>query len=104
MLGPKSGVHGKTCVVREGTEVRRSCAAVPSAFRPCGFDVGLHGVSTELDGQGPFGLFNVGPLLHCLYYRSFVLTHFPSLVDQEDIDTSSESYLVAGSVWRISVG
>ena len=83
MPGPKSGVHGKTCVVREGTEVRRSCAAVPSAFPPCGFGVGLHGVSTELDGQGAFGLFNVGPLLHYVYYGSFVLTHFLNLVDSE---------------------
>ena len=38
VLGPKSGVHGLICldveasVDREGTEVRRSCATVPSVF------------------------------------------------------------------------
>ena len=76
MPGLKSGVHEKTCVVREGTEVRRSCATVPSAFPPCSFDLGLYCVFAELDGQVALSVNEVS-------YFSFKLRVFSSLFVSE---------------------
>ena len=90
MPGPISGVHEETCVVREGTEVRRSCAAIPSPFPPCGFDVGLHGVSAELDGHVALGFNEVN-------YCSFNLRLFSSLFVSESKELAIGSTVPGGT-------
>ena len=65
---------------------------------------------------GEFGIFNFKPLMYKVNYRSFFLCLFPSSSFRnrknsksgsqfcEDRNNSSESYLAAGFVPRISVG
>ena len=76
MPGPKSGVHGLACLAREGTEVRRSCATVPSAFpSDIDFDVGPYDYSAELDSQVRF--LKVKMLLSDVDYSNVILRPFP---------------------------
>ena len=63
-------------VRRQGDRAHQSCATVPNAFPPCGFDVGLHSVSAELNGQVALGFNKVN-------YCGFNLRLFRSLFVSE---------------------
>ena len=71
-----SGVHGAHALA--GKRTHQSSASIPSAFPPCGLDVGLYGDCTVVGCLVKF--LNVKPHLNDINFSSFVLGHFSSLL------------------------